>query len=136
MFPGFSFLNFNAFAVCLLPTESKASGPSEAVWLPPGGLSGQQRPEESGQHAEPGLCGKQCRHRPRWQPLKRGLYSTGGPSMQGTREKAASQFPLPPLLLKLDRWIEVAAGNQSQDSGLLPPALICSRGREGPYDPG
>lgn len=52
------------------------------------------------------------------------------------QEEGCDQFPLPPLLLKLDRLIEVAARNQSQDSGLLPPTLTCSRGCEGPYDLG
>ncbi|ELK30755.1 hypothetical protein MDA_GLEAN10024720 [Myotis davidii] len=52
------------------------------------------------------------------------------------QEEGCGRFPLPPLLLKLDRLIEVAARNQSQDCGLLPPTLTCSRGCEGPYDLG
>lgn len=41
--------------------------------------------------------------------------------VQESREKAAGQFPRPPLLLKLDRLMERPVRNRSQDSVLLPP---------------
>lgn len=49
------------------------------------------------------------------------------------QEEGCQPNPLPPLLLKLDRLIVMAARNQTQDSGLLSPTLACSRGPEGAY---